>query len=173
VALGDVITQSSEPPVQLPYRVVHKALLRPANLGARLWCDEGGFFSGAEDVSVWQAPLPAQTMYLSDQMKQPPPIRHRGGTTAAAGGGGGEWWQLAPAFTPIEARQFAVCIRSFEPDADDFAAARGGGGSSQLSLRKDELLTVLESDPDSGWWLCAWPALCSRVLCARMLLLEY
>ena len=84
-------------------------------------------------------------MFLSATSKSPPqPLIFGGGSVSSNSG----FFKLLPACTPFEARQYATAARDFSPEDIDTR------GTKHLSLRKDELVTVVESPPGAGWWLC-------------------
>lgn len=147
VQLGDIITTNSQEPKELPFRCVHKSLLRKVPGRKQIWTDEGGFFSRGEKVAIWQSPAlveRASTMFLvNDVEAEPKPTAPR--VVGSAGLSKPLFYQLKPAFTPIEARHMAMAVDDYIPEQEP------GADASLLELRKFDYMTILDENPEAGW----------------------
>lgn len=148
VQLGDIITTTAQEPKELPFRCVHKSLLRKVPGRKQIWTDEGGLFSRGEKVAIWESPAlveRASTMLLvNDFEAEPKPTAPR--AVGPAGLSKPLFYQLKPAFTPIEARPMAMAVKDYFPDQEP------GSDGSLLTLHKFDYITILDENPEAGWW---------------------
>jgi hypothetical protein len=148
VQLGDIITTTPQEPTDLPFRCVHKSLLRAVQGRKQIWTDEGGMFSRGEKVAIWESPAMAErvsTMLLvNDFESEPKPTAPR--AVGTAGLSKPMFYQLKPAFTPIEARPMAMAVKDYFPEQEP------GSDETLLQLKQFEYITILDEHPEAGWW---------------------